>query len=178
MKFNIEINIDWIDEDSSIDNEIKKQIIETVVSEVRAATVSDVSKKVVDILENQVETLVTETYNQILEKEIKITDKYGDVKKEYAGVKEMIKANFDQWLLQKVDSGGNVSASGYGDTFTRFDWFIKKHLDPMSKSFTQDMVKKLTAQLKNTLTEDMKELLGSKILEVVNVKQLLESAKS
>lgn len=179
MEFNVKINIDWIDEDSSIDDEIKKQIVQTVTAEVREATVSDVSKKVTDILESKVGELVTETYTKILNRQITITDKYGDVKAKYSGIKSMIKKRFDRWLTDKVDRNGNPSKGGYGgDKYSRFDWYIEKHLQPLSDKFTKEMVAKANNKLKATLTEDMKELLGTKILEVVNVKQLLDSAKS
>lgn len=178
MKFNIEINIDWIDEDSSLDDNIKNQIIDTVTAEVRENTMTDVSQKVVAILEGKVEELVTETYSNIINKPIKITDKYGDVKKEYDGVKEMIKEKFDKWLLEKVNSDGRPATSTYNTNYSRIDWFIQKHLKPLSEKFTKEMVQTVTSKLKSTLTEDMKNLLGERVLEVVNVKQLLEKAKS
>ena len=177
MKFNIEIELDWIGEDSTLDESIKNQIIETIVNNLSESVQKNITEKVIDKMEKSVEKLVTKTYTQVINQKIEITNEWGETKKKYTGVKDMIKNRFDEWLLEKVDKNGKPTNSNYSESYTRMNYFIDCQLNSFSKKFTEETVKEMRAKLESTLTNDMKELLGSQMMDVIGVKELLNNAK-
>lgn len=175
MEFNIKVELDWIEEGGSIDNSIKKQIVNTIVNDIKDKVIPEITKKVIAQMDKQVSKLVTTTYNKILDQKIEITNSWGEVRESYKGVKEMIKKRFDIWLSDKVDEYGKESSYG---KYRRMDYFIDCQLKEFSRKFTTETIRIMEEKLRSTLTEDMKQLLGGRILEVINVKDLLNQAKA
>ena len=171
MKFNVEVEIDWIDEEGDLDSTVQKAIIEKVVEKVSGRVVEDVTKKATKDIGDQISCLVTKTYNEILKKEIVITDKWGDKQESYPDIKAMIKERFDKFLTEKVDKDGYPST--YGDSSTRFNWIIKKELSQMSGKWMKDAINEVTKNINATLTDDLKTALGGKIADLVDISSLL-----
>lgn len=180
MKLNIEVELDWLDEESNIDDIIKAEVIRDITKQVSENAIKKFEEqalekinKVYEKVETKIDELVTKEFNSFMNKPIKITDQWGDVKKEYNNVSEMIKLRFDNWLLEKVDKYGKPSS--YGD-FNRMNYFIDGQLQAFSKKFTEETVKEMRSRLESTLTNDMKELLGGQMMDVIGVKKLLAAA--
>lgn len=182
MKFNIEIELDWMDEGYELDEVLKSQISKEIVKKVSDKAIenfensaSNKIKNVYDKIESKIDALVTKEFNQIIKKPVVQTDKWGDIKKEYKTVKEMIKTKFDNWLMEKVDERGNPSSYG---KFTRMNYFIDYQLSEFSKNFSKETVKEMREKLTSVLNNDMKELLGSQMMDVIGVKELLSNASN
>lgn len=175
MKLNLEIDIDWIDEDSSIDEAVKQsiidQVINTVGKKVEEKVVHVAEQKINDTIINKIDELVEKTFNEFMSKEVSITDSYGSVVNTYENIEAVIKEKFDNYLTQKVDEKGKVSS--YGNQYTRITYFIDKQLKEFSDKFTTDAVKQVSDEIKHHVKSGLTQKLGSELMKVLKVEKLI-----
>ena len=55
------------------------------------------------------------------------------------------------------------------------DYLITKRLNDVSKKFTEEIVKSIDEKLKNAIREDLKENVSDKILQSLNVDELIKN---
>ena len=107
MRLNLEIELDWIDDEMNVDETIRQNVIDTVVSKIQKNVESKVEDKINMTIDERILSKIDEMtenlFNNFLNKEVVINDKYGDVLKTYSSVNEMIKERFDNFLTQQVD---------------------------------------------------------------------------
>jgi len=76
MKLNVEVDIDWINEDSSIDEEIENQIKESIVRRVEAKIVKDIKLSVDELFENSLQAQVDKILDGYLNKAVVVSNGY------------------------------------------------------------------------------------------------------
>ena len=130
MKFKIEVDVDYIDDEHNLDNSIKEKIVEAVVEKINESAIEDISEQAQKKMIDRANEVVSSAYETLLGKPILITDQWGNKDKEYPSVVEMIKARFDNFMTEKVDNSGYKST--YGD-ITRIDFIVKKQLEKKRK---------------------------------------------
>ena len=171
MKLNLEIDIDWLDEDSSLDDAVKKQIIDGVTTKLQEKIQADVEKQIVEKVELQIGELVEKTYTEFLEKGVSITDGYGDTVKTYDTVEALLKDRFDKFLLEKVDENGKVN--GYGPTKERIKHIIDSQLKTFADEFTTEAVKQVSEEIRQHVQDGLTAKLGSELMKVLKVEEML-----
>jgi hypothetical protein len=176
MKFKIEVELDWISEEGDIDKEIQTAIVSKVVSSVSEDIKKTVQKEASAIITPKVTELVEKTYEELISGEVTLTDKWGDKKKTYSSIKELIKASWDSYLDEMVDAQGRTTR-GYGETKKRVDTLIYDQLEKFSKEWTKKVLVEITDNIKATLSNDLKAALGERILDVIDLKQLIAKSK-
>jgi len=171
MKFKIEVELDWIgEEDGSLDDELKKAVAATIVKQVSEQVKADVSAKVKDRIESMVDGLVKETYDEIINRPIVLRDSWGDKRKEFPNIRDLVKERFDAWLNEMTDSSGR--ASDY-HAKKRVEWIIKDQLSNMSADFTKKAIEEVVTNIKKTLSEDLKAALGERVFGLIGVDTLV-----
>ena len=149
----ITCEIDWIDEEESLDEALQDRVIAEVVKAI-ANKFSDemfkeVEKKASAELAAKVDDLSTKLLDRFTNKEIVVTDNWGDVKEKYENVPELLKAKFDAFLSQKVDKNGIVSNSCYTKTpYTRLDYVLDKRVKDQSDALTKQIVAEVDTKIK------------------------------
>lgn len=174
MKLKIDVEIDWLGEDGSIDEIIQDKLAESILSKVKTESTETLLSRVEKLMQERVNTLVQGVFESLMTKEVAITDHYGDVVKTYPDVNAMIKDKFDKFLTERVDSDGRTSS--YGDQ-TRMDLIVKKQLDKISKEFTTKAVTEVTNTIKSTLSTDLKDMLGDRLMNLMEIDTVLNSKK-
>ena len=95
MKLNLEIELDWIDEEMNLDETVKQHVIEAVVNRVQEGIEKKVENKINQTIDTAVLAKInekTETlFNEFMDREICISDKYGDKIKVYPNMSALIK---------------------------------------------------------------------------------------
>jgi hypothetical protein len=170
------VDIDWIGEEGNIDEEIQKSIVSKVVSSVSTDIKNAVQKEASEIITPKVTELVEKTYEELISSEVVLTDKWGDRKKTYPSIRELIKSRWDEYLDEMVDDRGRTS-NGYGATKKRIDSLIKDQLEEFSKTWTKKVLIEITDNIKATLSNDLKAALGERIMDVIDLKQLIAKSK-
>lgn len=170
MKINVEIDLDWLEEDSTIDEAIKQQIINGVTDKVSKVVIEKTTQEIIGKVSKNIDILVKKTYTDILKQKISITDNYGDVIKCYGNVKEMIKEKFDKFLIEKVDSNGN--ASTYGD-FKRIDFIVNKQIRQFGDKFTKETIELVKTHIEKVVSSGLQQQIGHKLMNVLEINKLI-----
>lgn len=176
MKFKIEIDLSWINEDYNIDDEVKTAIKDHILQKIKT---EEIEKKLKNKIESTFNNFVTErlnklidsTYNSFMNKEVSLTNKYGDIVKT-ASIDDIIKERFDNYFTEKVDSYGK--ASKYGSDTSRIEWIMKNKIDKFAQSFTEDTIRDIENRLKKHFSEVLQDKLTATIAKKLGLTKLLE----
>ncbi len=190
-KFNIEVEIDWIDEEGSIDQIVKDAIESQIVDKVAKDIANDVkaeqAKKFHDQIEKAVNIMVNDTFESLLSVQVVKYDDYGDVKQTFPSVREMIKGKFDNYLSEMVDSKTGNRPEYSSQKVSRFDYIMGKsfanELDKKMKDLASETDKRVKAavdemyaKLQETLEKSVKSELGSRVADLMGLETLLLNA--
>ena len=184
-KFNITVDLDWIDEEFNLDEEIKNIIINGVVEKVQQRLTEQVENECNNRINSQlasIEKSVSDKLNGIMDaffdEPRDITDKYGDVIKKGVTVRETLKTACDEFITQPLDQNGIPTKSGWDVKYkTRVDYIVAKSIDWKMESAIKSAVDEITKNLKQRITEEVKKQLGDKIGEVLEIDKLFPKTK-
>lgn len=179
-KFNITVDIDYIDEDGNLDDVLCDQIVNSVVSRVSDTVTKKIEDKATEIFENQisnVEVSVSDKLNNMMDEFFStpkdITDQWGDVIKKNVTVKQTLKEACDKFLTQPVDQNGSP-AKGYGAKYnTRVDYIVAKSVDYSMDSAIKRAVSEVTDNLKKKISDEIKTQMGEKLANFVGLDKML-----
>jgi len=178
MKLNLEVELDWIDEEMNIDDTVKQNVINAVVNKIQAKIESQVEKSINAIIDKNVVTKINKMteklFNDFMKREITITDQYGDVIKCYKSTTEVIKERFDKFMTQTVDEKGQTYDGSYGHKYQRLTFIIDKQLKDFANTFTTDAVKKVSEEIKLHVKDGLTTKLGSELMKVLKVNEMLQ----
>lgn len=182
MKFKIEVELDWIDEESNLDDNVKDLVVSKLVKSVQEKMNDSVVKQVdaalkphLDKIETKVNDLVQGTYDEMIDKDVQVTDQYGDVIKSI-NVKKIVKDKWERFLTEQVDEYGK--ASNYSSKGTRINHIVDKQIKQMSEEFTKKAVQTVKDNIKNYVKDGITEKLGKELMHVLKVDKMLELPKS
>lgn len=181
-KFNVTVNIDYLDEDGNLDDSICEQIVGAVVSNVSDRVIEKVEKKAEEAFNGQISALektISKKLNAIMEDFFNtpkdITDQWGDVVEKGVTIKEKLKKACDQFMSQPIDKNGNPTNSSYAIAYkTRVDYLVAKAVDHDMDFAIQKAVKEVTDNLKNKISDEIKKQMGEKLADVVGLKNMLK----
>lgn len=178
MKLQLELNIDWIDEEMTLDETVKHEIIEQIVKKLFKTVELQTEEKVNKLIDAKVIEIIdektSELYNDFMSKPVSITDSYGDTIETFENVKAVIKQRFDKYLTEWVDSDGKTSKSSYSTKHRRLEFIIDKRLKEFSEKFTTDAVNRVSAEIKQHVEQGLTQKLGSELMKVLKVDQMLK----
>lgn len=178
MVLNLSIELDWIDEDMSIDDVVKNEIIKGVMNGVGNQLKDKIEKKI----NSSIDTMIVKKVNQLTDKmfkdftkrKITLTDGYGDRLSVYNTLKDYMKFKFDNFLTQTVDEKGNSSTGSYRAKYKRIDFVLDKQLKEFANEFTTNTVKKVSAEIKKHVADGLQAKLGSELMTVLKVDEMLK----
>jgi hypothetical protein len=178
MKFNLEIDIDWIDEDSNLNDQVKEEIINTIIARVNNSIEKTIKPKIEEKIDGmiveKIDSLISGIFSDFMDKEVNITDSYGDVITSHENVYAVIKSRFDKFMIQTVDDRGETSNGRYGGNQTRLHYIIDKQLKDFADDFTTNAVKQVSAEIKEHVKEGLTNKLGSELMNVLKVNDMLK----
>ena len=179
MKLNLELNIDWLDEEMSLDEAVRQNVIDSIVSKIQAKVEEQVQKNAEDLISqtivDKINAKTEELFDDFMNKEVILHDKYGDVVNSYENVTEVIKNRFDNFLTQKVDEDGKIASNNsYGKTYQRLEYVIDKQLKSFAEKFTTDAVKKVSAEIQEHVQSGLTQKLGAELMKVLKVEKMLK----
>lgn len=161
MKFNIQVEIDWLEEDD-IDDTLKAEAVSQIISHVKGK----VSKQVESIVYNQAKNLVNgwimAELHKFADRPLRITDKWGDTVEHHESLTDMFKEKFDKFFDASVDKNGKeIDGCGYGGKLTRVDYMLNE----MAEKYLNDITNNMKRIIERTLNDKMKEKIRQQIVE-------------
>lgn len=192
-KFNIEVELDWLnDEEYSIDDEIREQVVRGVKNELLKKATDEVVKKLdeeiakklkdaVSVIEQRVEEFIATVTENSIEK-IKIPRKkstWGD-EVEFIPISEFIGIQYEEYLTKKVyNKDFEVARYDSDRRYSISEKHIKEYLNGTLSKQVSEMVK--TAQkdaedtVLKTLEQNLKDQLAVDTIKRLNIPKLLEN---
>ena len=185
-KFNIAVELDWINEDSNegynLDNEIKEQLVNSITQKVQDNLFKQVEtecqKKLNEQYQNLEET-ISSKLNSLMEDFFNtprsITDKYGDVVKKNVTVISTLKEACDNYMNQPLDEQGRVvSHTSYNMKYkTRVDYIVAKSIDHNMEYAIKKAVEDITNNLKTKISNEVKTQLGDKLAGILDLDSII-----
>lgn len=150
MKFNVEIDIDWVDEESNIDDEIRNRIVADLSKQVISKFSDGVSKQISIDAERLVRAKTELIINTVLEKPITISEGWNN-KTEYDSIYDMIEKRMSKLYEDKLMTTGKCVA----DPLLKN---IEKYVDSITKKLLFDVEKAIKIHSENAAKKCVKEV--------------------
>ena len=175
MKFQVEVDVDWLEEGGSIDGAIQEEIILKVVESVRKNISDKIMEHATASIMTKVDVMVEELWSDFMEKRVKITDKYGDTIEHHDSIKSMLKTKLDTFLDSKVTSDGKPVKSGECgyNTRPRIEWLLDSRITEHTKKFVDNVQKDFDLRLKTALSDKLQSSLAASMLKNVDIGKAL-----
>ncbi len=181
MKINVEVNLDWIDEEQTVDDAIKDQVIDRIVktisSKIEKQVEDKITKKIDEASIGMINKRTSELFDEFVGGEVCITDGYGDKLETYKTLKDLMKKRFDTFLTQTVNDKGESYTGGYGNKTQRIKFIIQKQLEDFAEKFTNDAVKQVSTEIKAHVKDGLTTKLGAELMNVLKVDEMLKLKK-
>lgn len=180
MKLNIEVELEWIEEDGSLDDQVKDELIRGVkqsigkscLEKVEKQASTAVDKAIADAVlnaEKLINDRVIKFVEDFLSKSVEVTDKWGDVVRS-GTIEELVKERFDKALNTKVDSDGRPSSNGYGVSTTLHEFLIGKSVkDVVTKElsgYKSNIDKKIKEEINQGIKNNVSDLFAEMVVGV------------
>ena len=162
MKLNIELNIDYLDEEYNLDDAIKQDIIDTVAQTFKQSINISVERKIKKRISNLMDDWIMKQLHLFCDKKIRITDKWGDTQEHHDSVTDMFKTKFDEFFNASVDDKGKTLQScSYGSRTTRIDKMLNdkadEYMKDLMKNLDRDISRAITSAMENKIKTEVKE---------------------
>ena len=194
-RFNIEVELDWIDnceEGISVDDEIREQVIKSIKNELlKKATEETVKKLDTAVAEKILEAanLIRDKVDNFIEKvcEEKISSMQIPYKEnswsdgvKFISMSEFVGQRYEAFLNRKVfDRNGDVPRYDSDKNTSLNEYFVKKYLEKELAGKVSKMIKTAKADAEkmvlNTLEQNLKEQLAADTVKRLNIPKLLEN---
>jgi hypothetical protein len=177
MTFKIEVDMDWIGEDESIDDVIKDRIASSIIKTVSEKAIRDIETKV----DNMINATVLEKINAKMEELLQdfltrprtITDKYGDKIKSDVSVMDLLKERCDQFIEGDVDSNGNAVEKGhYGKKMSRIDYLVEKNITFSMERSIKTAAEQIRIAMQKYVDETLTKQIGENVAKIIGLDKL------
>jgi len=172
MKINLSVDIDWIEDDGSIDEHIKQELVlgvKNAISKTCLAKMEEQSAKAFETAVNEASVKITEKAmafaDEWLENEVTIHDKWGEPQ-ETLTVRKLITNSFDNLLEKKVDSKGQFT-NGYGDKTRLIDFLTNKKVEEEVSKRMKDFGKEIDERIQKSINQSIKDNVSDRFAQMV-----------
>jgi len=179
-QFTVTVELDFLEEDGSIDESLRDEIAAKVVSSISAAAQKSVQQKVDALLDEKMKSMSVEIGQQLNAKmeaffnePRNVTDKWGDVVKQQVSINDMLKSACETFMTQRVNDRGEPY-DGYGDKYTsRSDWLAVKIGKPMYEDAIKRTVKEITDKVADQVQRLATAQLGERLAKLAGIPEML-----
>lgn len=167
-KINIELDLnlggyDYDDNYISLEESIKDEIVKSLSKKIEGNVLNDIKEKALRQVEIRIDEVVNNLLKEMFEKEVIITDKWGDIKKK-GSVKEIVKDKIDNVFTENVDGNGKIT--NYGG-LPRVEYLIDKTVKDNISSMTRDLDMKIKNMVKSQMEEVNKEKIAKAVTMII-----------
>lgn len=150
MKFNIEVELDWINEEVSIDEEIKRRIIDGVSVLIFKDLKKEMLEKMSKTISESLDLKINEMYEGFLGKKFDIRDQWGDIKKEGVCVLDILKEKFSKDMFAIVGEDGKETTYNGKPRYLHI-------IDSQSKRQIEEFLDRLSKEVINGIKKDIND---------------------
>lgn len=187
MDFTITVRLDWLEVDEeggvSVDNEVRRLIIEEVVNSVSASVKKQFESAALKILEDAEKTMrnqISDRMNVMMEEFFNtprnITDRWGNITREGFCVKAALAEACDNFLVETVDNANGKPTSSTYNSSQRIDYIIRRVMGQDVEWAVKSAVIEAEKRVKKIAEDELKKRIGERAVEVLGVKEMINNA--
>jgi len=176
MKFTVEVEIDWVDDDGGLDEAVKKEIIRGVEAKICKRADSEITEAIDKKLATVIDDRLNEMITGWLAREVSVTNTYGDVV-ENGTIESLLQERFDKFWAQKVDNKGRSGREGYGNQQSRMAWLQNQKIKDKCTKFAQELAKTMDAQIADGVSDALRTALGDRLVKTLGVEKIIADVK-
>lgn len=153
MKINVEFDLDWLREDDTIDDAVSRKIISRAVDQVGEKIIKTLKDNVDIKINEKVDDFLNKVLAKFLDRNIVITDKWGNEINRYESVNELLETKFDEFIIEGVDKNGKTSRDRGCriDGVPRIEHLIKSHINDKVAAITVEVNKEIDTYFKEKI---------------------------
>lgn len=191
-KFNFEVELDYLNDEVSIDEEIKHQVVEGVKKQILQRVSKDISDAVDKAIEQEILNTKEKIENKMDElfgiicteqiEKIQIPVKIDTLnnKVEYIPFDELVGKRYEAFLTEKrLDKYGNTARRSSDRVYSIPEYLINKYLNKELTKKVSQMIKKARQDAEDaiikSLEQNLKENLAAVTIEHMNIPQILKN---
>ncbi|MBS4188673.1 hypothetical protein KHA94_00365 [Bacillus sp. FJAT-49705] len=185
----VELELDWIDEESNLDETIKSQVISSLqdklISNVERKVTAELSKKLEEIADRVASSFIEKTLESKIE-ELQIPHKKGgywssDI--EYIPISQYVGMKYEEHLTKKsLDENGREAKYDRDAKLSISEYFIRNYLAKELTGKVSSMIQTARKDAEETvvkaLENNLKEQLSVDIIQRLNIPKMLESLQN
>ena len=179
-KFNITVDLAWLDEEGNIDQQLKDEILSSITEKVCGNITKSLEEKAEKILndkmrdvENEVNKRLNLMMQQFFNTPKDITDRWGEVTRAQVTVKQLLSEACDNYLTQPVTREGKPD-NGYNPAFkSRVDYIVHKSIDSDMEWQIKRAVEDVTKNLKQKISTEISTQLGEKLAGIIGIDKII-----
>jgi len=178
-KFKIDVEIDWLGKDGTLDDQIKESIKEQIIAKIEKTVMSDIRDTAIEIAEQRIGLWINKfIQTMVSEKTIPYkTNEYGS-KVEMISMEEMLGKQFEKALNQTVDVDGNPTNSNYSRYGTRLEWLTgklaKKYADEKIAEFVKNVKRDIENYTSSKVKEEMMKQLTASLVKNIDFNKVFK----
>ena len=177
MKFNVEVEIEWLGEDWTVDEKfehelnkkLEEKLLDRLVESVDSDLVTKVSKRVNEVIDERINSFIDE----FMDKGCTQGDRWGEVIKENVNPKELLKEKLDSFMTEDVDDKGKSTSDNWSSK-KRYEYVIdkaaKEHIEKWQTGVSKDVLTKI----KKDINEETRKKVVDTILSDYSLKKLID----
>lgn len=176
MKLNISVELEWLGEDGDLDAEVKQEIISGVKNAISRDCLAKVEKEAsaqinqainesISVAKKAIEQKAIKFADDWLEKEVTVTDKWGDVQ-DCLTITDLIKHTFDGLMEKKVNNEGSFDV-GYGNGTRLITWLTDKRVQDVVQEKLKGINKDIDRQITEAVNAGIRKNVSDKFAEMV-----------
>lgn len=166
MKVNVEIELDWLDEDYNLSEQVENEVVDRLVAEIRKGISKSLGRRVSQKVSILTDKWIMDQLHSFCDRKINITDKWGDTTEHHESVTEMFKAKFDEFFNASVnEQGKTLKSCSVGSRTTRIDHILDQKANKYIAELTRDIDNKVSRIINAKLAEKTKQIVADKVLK-------------
>lgn len=170
MKFNIEVDLDWIEEDGSIDELIKDQVVAKVERQVADALKKSVMEKAEQRIESSVLAIcsqeITTRIEELMKETRTATDQYGRVTRANFTLESMLVERIDEAFTKKtLNEEGR--AESHSPKYSQVEYMIHRSIPKIVDAKVKELGEKTQKQIEQLVTDKIKTQVADKLTSLI-----------
>ncbi len=105
MKFHVEVDLDWLDEDLRLDESVEKKLLSLLVEKIEIGFLSEAGKRVADRAEALLKAKTEMLINSVLEKPVVVSNGWANTTK-YPSIFDMVETQMTDLYRGKLNNSG------------------------------------------------------------------------
>lgn len=177
MKFNVEVEIDWLGDDWTVDEkfacELNKKIEDKLVDRLIEGVDKDITKNISERVNDTIDEKINSFVDEFMDKGFTQVDRWGDVIKENVNPKDLLKEKLDSFLTSKVDKKTGKSTNDSYSSEQRYEYILSKTAKEHIAKWQQEVSDNVLKEIKKDINEETRQKVVDAILKDYNLKKLI-----